>query len=351
MSGLLAMRDAIRDFLRKFDEVTTPIFRFIASYIMFSCLNSLFGYSEFMQRGMIVFLLSVICALVPNPIAVLLGGVTVIIQCLSISMDVGILSVLLFIILYCAYMRMFPDCSFALVLVPILFLFKIPYAAPVLIAIFAGFSGAVPAAFGVVIYYFSQYAKEAYDTIKLGTDADFQGYAHIVMGMAKDKQMLLTLLVFAIIVMLTSIVYRLSFDYAWYVAIGIGAISTVLFFMVVGMVLDVEVPMGQLVVNALLGGIVSVVVQMCKSIVDYSHKETVQFEDDEYYYYVKAIPKFGVAQKNKNIEKVTQRVPEERRRVQSPQSRPENRQPQNPQAKPQVRKDANGRPVSPRNRQ
>ena len=47
-------------------------------------------------------------------------------------------------------------------------------------------------------------------------------------------------------------------------------------------------------------------VQMCKSMVDYSRKETVQFEDDDYYYYVKAIPKLGVAKKNKNVKTMTE---------------------------------------------
>ena len=41
------------------------------------------------------------------------------------------------------------------------------------------------------------------------------------------------------------------------------------------------------------------IVQMCKSVIDYSHKESVQFEDDDYYYYVKAIPKVENAQKKR----------------------------------------------------
>ena len=57
MTGLIAVRNSIRDFLRKYDEVTTPILRFIFSFIVFSCIKSLFGYSEFLHRGVITFLL------------------------------------------------------------------------------------------------------------------------------------------------------------------------------------------------------------------------------------------------------------------------------------------------------
>ena len=39
--------------------------------------------------------------------------------------------------------------------------------------------------------------------------------------------------------------------------------------------------------------------------VDYTRTEYVQFEDDEYYYYVKAIPKNSVAKAEKTVKKIT----------------------------------------------
>ena len=41
MSELLNIRNKIRDFFRKFDEITMPIIRFIFAYAMFLCINSL----------------------------------------------------------------------------------------------------------------------------------------------------------------------------------------------------------------------------------------------------------------------------------------------------------------------
>ena len=38
--------------------------------------------------------------------------------------------------------------------------------------------------------------------------------------------------------------------------------------------------------------------------VDYSRTERVQFEDDEYYYYVKAIPKNVIAEPKKTVKKI-----------------------------------------------
>ena len=358
MTGLIAVRNSIRDFLRKYDEVTTPILRFIFSFIVFSCINSLFGYSEFLHRGVITFLLSVICALVTGPVVVFLAGVVVAVHCFSVSMDVGVLCLLLFLVMYCSYIRMFQNTGYVLALVPILYMLKIPFAASVMVAIFAGFSGAVPAAFGVVIYYFAQYAKEARATILLGEDADFQGYSYIVNGMMKDKAMLLAIIAFVVIVMVTALIHQLNFDYAWYVAIGVGSVFTILVFMVCGMLVDVSVPAGSLVLGAILGGVLGVIVQMCKSVIDYSHKESVQFEDDDYYYYVKAIPKVENAQKKRvktmTEEEVAEQVkkprPQQGTNGQARQPRPQ--QGANGQARqPRPQQGANGQARQPRPQQ
>lgn len=90
-------------------------------------------------------------------------------------------------------------------------------------------------------------------TILLGEDADFQGYSYIVNGMMKDKAMLLAIIAFVVIVMVTALIHQLNFDYAWYVAIGVGSVFTILVFMVCGMLVDVSVPAGSLVLGAILG--------------------------------------------------------------------------------------------------
>ncbi len=47
-----------------------------------------------------------------------------------------------------------------------------------------------------------------------------------------------------------------------------------------------------------------VVLQFLRCKVDYSRTEKVQFEDDEYYYYVKAVPKVVVAKPEKKVKQI-----------------------------------------------
>lgn len=311
MSGLLTIRDTIRDFLRKFDEITTPVFRFILSYIMFTSINSMYGYSDLFENGMVVFLLSVISALVSTPIVVFLGGVVIVMNSFAVATEVGICALFLFLLMYCMYMRVFPNTGWILALVPILYMWKLSYAVPIIVMIFAGASGIVPAAFGVVIYRFSLYVTEVKELLVTASEEDtFLAYTYLIDSVLKNKEMLLSMIVYAVVILISFVIYKLPVDYAWYIAIGVAGVINVIAFMSCGMMLDVEVEAGNVIFGTILGVIVAVIVQLCKSMVDYSRKETVQFEDDEYFYYVKAIPKYTVSAKRKNVKKMNDEVEE-----------------------------------------
>ena len=309
MSQVLEVRDKIRDFLRKYDEITSPLLRFLLAYILFTSINSMFGYSEFLSKGIVIFLLSVICALVTNSVIVFIGGICIVLHCFSVSVEVGIVSVLFFVAMYCLYLRMFSHCSSVLMIVPVLFLLKIQFAAPIIVGIFAGMAGIVPMAFGVVMFYFAKSVEDVSKILKTATEDElkkFQAYEYIVDAIVKNKELLLIIVSFAVVVVITYVIYKLPFNCSWYVAIGVGGLSTILVFMVCGIMLEIPVNIGSVVVGALVGTIIATVIQMCKSMVDYSKKESVQFEDDDYYYYVTAIPKYNMSTKKKSVKKMTE---------------------------------------------
>lgn len=291
MASVLAVRDAIRDFIRKFDEITSPLLRFIFSYIMFSSIKDLYGYNELFNRGIVIFLLALISALSSDVIAVLLGGVVLMVNGMSISTDVGLLHLVLFILMYCTYMRMFPNCAWVVAFATVMFMWKIYFVIPIIVVIFAGPAGIVPTAFGVVIYYVAQAVRD----IKLGdmtADKNFQAYSYVLDELNKNKAVITLLIIFAVVIMITYILYHLPYDYAFYVAILAGGLLNILVTLLVDGATTAGISMGKVVSGSFLGILIGMIVQLCKSLLDYAHKEVVQFEDDDYYYYVKAIPKF-----------------------------------------------------------
>lgn len=298
MSGFMAARDAIRDFLRKYDEITTPLLRFVAALIVFISINIMYGYSGLFEKGIVIFLLSVIAALTSDIVVVLLGGIVVLVNILGLSVELGITALVMFVLIYCIYMRMFPDCAWVLAFVPIMLILKMYYAAPLVVMIFAGASGIVPTIFGVVIYYFSLYTREIVDGSML-EDEDFQSYKYIVDGFTKDKTAMALMISAAIVILIASIIYKLPFSYSWYVAIGVGGVCDILFSLIVNSSAGVDISAGSVLAGSLTGMVLAFIVQVCRRVADYAHWENVQFEDDDYYYYVKAVPKLNTDKKKK----------------------------------------------------
>lgn len=103
-------------------------------------------------------------------------------------------------------------------------------------------------------------------------------------------------------------------DYSWYLALGIGAVANIVLFLIGALVMETDVAIGSLVVGTLLSFLLALVVEFFVFSVDYSRTEYTQFEDDEYYYYVKAVPKMSIAISERKVKKINSRQKTGRRR-------------------------------------
>ena len=102
-------------------------------------------------------------------------------------------------------------------------------------------------------------------------------------------------------------VRRQEMDHAWKVGIIAGAIANVVVTAIGSTVLGVSTSYGSLIIGNVLAVIIGFVLELFLFSVDYARSEHLQFEDDEYYYYVKAIPKVAVTTPEKTVKKINER--------------------------------------------
>ena len=60
----------------------------------------------------------------------------------------------------------------------------------------------------------------------------------------------------------------------------------------------------ELIIGSIVALLIAILLKTFALSVDYSRSEHLQFEDDEYYYYVKAIPKNMIAEPKKTVKKI-----------------------------------------------
>jgi hypothetical protein len=240
---------------------------------------------------------------VSDRVVVFAVSVIMLLNVLAVSKELALFFLVVVIAMYCMYIRFFPDAAWIMLLVMILYRVKLIYAIPMIVMMFSGMTGIIPVAFGGLLYFISVYLKEVSDILGRLTDeteSDFQAYKYMLDAFKDNKDFMVQIIVFAAAIVIGNIFYRLSIDYSWYIGLAVCAVVSMLFFVICGGMLGVDVEIGSVFIGTILGLIVALLLQVFKVMVDYSRKETVQFEDDEYYYYVKAIPKYNIDTKSRN---------------------------------------------------
>ena len=124
-------------------------------------------------------------------------------------------------------------------------------------------------------------------------------------GIMKNQKMWLTILTFVVVVMVVYMISRCSFDYSWRIANATGAVCYIVIMVLGGMFFDIDINIVSIVISAVLAFVLGLITEFAILGVDYSRSEHTQFEDDEYVYYVKAVPKSFVAKKEKSIKTIS----------------------------------------------
>ena len=136
------------------------------------------------------------------------------------------------------------------------------------------------------------------------SDTMKQKVTYLIDNVINNKEMLLFIAAFTLTLVLVYVIRRLSMDYAWQIAIVSGAITDFMVLLIGGMMMQASIKVLPLILGSLVSVGAAVVLQFFLFSVDYSRTEYVQFEDDEYYYYVKAVPKISIAVSDKKVKKI-----------------------------------------------
>ena len=116
-----------------------------------------------------------------------------------------------------------------------------------------------------------------------------------------NKEMYLVLAIMAVTTVVVYIVRRLRTDYAWSLAIISGIVVQVVGLLVGYLVLGAPGKILFMIIGSIVSLLIGFVIQFIFMNLDYARTERVQFEDDEYYYYVKAVPKKMVTSEEKTV--------------------------------------------------
>ena len=115
------------------------------------------------------------------------------------------------------------------------------------------------------------------------------------------------LLSFAVCLLVVYNIRKTSGDNAWKIAVITGSIVNMIVLLFISIDINVNLSPILVIIGTVISALLAVLIEFFAFPVDYSRTEYLQFEDDEYYYYVKAVPKLTVAAPKKTVKKINER--------------------------------------------
>ena len=306
MTILLEIKERIRGFCCKYEVYLVPAIKSILAFLTFFMIRSRLGYMTRLNSMTLMIVLALSCALLPVNAIVVFAALLVLLHLYSLSLAACAVCFLVMLILFLLYFRLLPRKGYYAVLTPLAFIFHVPYVMPVVIGLLDDSPVSVLAMVcGGVMYYLLGGISANASAIAEMTEEDsiITKFSEVLKQFVGNREMVTVLLILVVAALIVWVIRRLSVDHAWTIAIAAGCVLQ--FFMCLIGDLQFKLPADMLhVFLALLASaVVGLTLQFFFFNLDYTRTERVQFEDDEYYYYVKAVPKIYVANAEKKVQK------------------------------------------------
>lgn len=313
MTLILEYRDKIKKFYRMNSVVILPILKFMLAFIALNGVNTMMGYMPRLDNIAIVMISSLACSFLPAGFLVLLCVLFSLGHMYALSLEALLIGTCMYLLLFLLLLRFAPRDSYVVILTPLFFALKIPYIIPVAVGLLGSPLSAISVAVGVLVYYLLGTIVGSASTINtMGEKEYLDKIRFLLEAIMKNKPALVIAGAFAVTVIVVYLLRRLSVEHAWTIAMVAGAMINLVLLLVGDLKYNINLSMGSAIFGSVLAVLVGKVIEFFRFCVDYGRTEWVQFEDDDYYYYVKAIPKMNIAAATKTVKRInnnTQSIP------------------------------------------
>ena len=288
MKGIYNIRTLFEKYYSEYGNYIDAAAKFVTALILFMQINGRIGGKSIFGNIFVELILALVCAILPPNVMIVLAFVAALLQFASVSiasLAVGGGVLLTVLLLYFAFAS---RQAWAMLLTILGLFFHVPCIVPISFGLMGSTMSAAAMTAGTVFYY-------TLSTIgKLGS-------ASVDLAMAKQstaekilaelQTMILMLVVLLAVFAVVFLARRMAMKHAWKVAIAAGTVIYLVLMMAGYMMLHLEIGILWILIGTLISAAVAFLLEQLFFNLDYRKIENLQFEDNDYYYYVEAVPK------------------------------------------------------------
>lgn len=306
--ALLTIRQNLINVFKRYEYIVLPILRFALSFSALRMLKDATAYDGILSGMIAMITFSLIGAFASAEIIELCSIFLVALFLLPTNPIMAILLFLALGMVYILYGRLFPRESILIIATLIAFSIKMELMIPIAAALFGSYASIVAIIIATIIWFVVPGFRMALPMTSLQKD-DILDTLNQLLSMdykelISNQTMMIMIIIFFTVFSAIYIIRKQAIDYGPYIAIGVGAVMNIIGFGLATIFFEnVDINLISVITETLVFSFIACVMQYLSIALDYQRAETVSFEDDDNYYYVKIIPKIKLNFKQKKVKK------------------------------------------------
>lgn len=308
MMALLVFRERLRVLYGKYAAYIDTAVRFLISFSALMAVSESVGFMTRLSGPVPALVLAFLCAFLPYGLDAVIVGAFTLAHISVVSLEIAVLLAVAMLLIMLLYYGFQPGDSWLLLVTPLAFFLNVPYAVPLLAGLSCSLVSVIPACSGVFFYYMIIYVRQNAGTLTGSAAVDIaEKYSSIFGNVASNEMMIAMMAAFAVGILTVYFIQNRSIDYAWYIAIAAGMVVQAAIVFIGGFAFNVPFSIVQFLVGTVFSVALALIYNFLVFAVDYSRTEYLQYEDDDYYYYVKAVPKIAVSAPDIKVQRINAR--------------------------------------------
>lgn len=304
MTALLELKQKIKNLYGQNEIYILPVLKFGLALAYFFWIRDKMGYMSQLNNIIILLILALICSIMPPAVTIFVGFVLMVGHAYALGIETAGFFLVLILFLLVLFLRFSAGSNIVLVFTPLSFTCGVPALLPIGCGLLSGPASSLPAGCGIIIYYFVRFVRAQASYLSSPDVIVTEKLKFIADGLVQNWGMWITIIAFIATILTVNLIRTRSFDYAWRIAILVGGVIYILVLLAAGYVLDITFDIVPMLIYTAVSVLVGIVLEFFVFGGDYSRTERLEYEDDEYYYYVKAVPKAAVAATERSIKKI-----------------------------------------------
>lgn len=304
LKTVLEWREKLYTYYIGYEKYIKILLKFIMAFVAFYMVANQLPYQDKLTKPWILFGLSFIGTVLPYSILTLMVILTAVLQIYFLSPVLAAMVAVIAFVLYLMLARYDHKSIVATVFLPIFIIWKIPFVIALILGLFFGPVCMLTAACGVVMYYVLHVVKD----MPIGQESNVTDIITLVHtfldAVIKNKNMYVMLFAIVAVVFVTWFIRTRKMNYAFELAILAGIVCGFLMLLLGNLMYESEFSIMWVFLGCLIAGVIGYIVHFMHMVLDYGQTEEVQFEDDDYYYYVRAVPKMKMTIENRKVKRI-----------------------------------------------